>query len=444
MKRADPEEVRNIKDQVIKYLNESARGSTSWTRTTCFVCGRQSRGYNHNVKDCIQIVDVSLQANGQMRYAQASGRPLNTCVRGSHAHEMYAEQLACATNGEGRFATVEKFRELEGQGATPCPQCGDVFPSHQPEHCPNYPYLAVGDQGFKAAYDAQALAILEQLQVVAGKITGEETAGAACPSCTESDEHHNWRSCLKRMKCRKGPEGNWEMEPPGDPKDIPEGYQVSPCENCCTAVPNHSTDNCPHPECCNYGVWFAIARGEPYIVVLWGYLNGITEIDELCPICNWFVMRNIGVLRHNNPKECLKNCWITLKEGGDQLEIKFDAGKEPSPMNLCVGGQHAHESWQEYRQCYAQLQEKYTLCQEIHALRGDKTHEFCRVCADIFADHADAQCPVEPGSENPSLLSFWDSPTGSFVRFIGMMVEHANGTQMGPCPLCSIQEDQHN
>ena len=29
MKRADPEEVRNIEDKVIEYLNESARGTTS-------------------------------------------------------------------------------------------------------------------------------------------------------------------------------------------------------------------------------------------------------------------------------------------------------------------------------------------------------------------------------------------------------------------------------
>ena len=285
--------------------------------------------------------------------------------------------------------------------------------------------------------------------MVASKIAGEETTDAACPSFTESDDHHNWRGCLKRMKCCKGPEGNWETEPPGDPQDLPEGYQVSPCENCCTIIPNHSTDNCPHPECCYYGVQFTIARGEPYIMVLQasrrGYLNRITEIDELCPICKWFVMRNIeGVVKYHNPEECLKSCRIVLKEGGDQWEIKFDAGEEPSPVNLCAGGQHAHESWQEYRQCYANLQEKYSLCRELRALRGDKTHELCQVCADIFVDHANAQCPIGPGSENPSLLSFWDDPTGSLIWFIGTMVEHANGTQTGPCPLCTIQEDQHD
>ena len=77
-------------------------------------------------------------------------------------------------------------------------------------------------------------------------------------------------------------------------------------------------------------------------------------------------------------------------------------------------------------------------------MRGTKTHELCQVCADIFVDHAEAQCPVGPGFENPSLLGFWDDPIGSFVRFIGTLVEHMRGTQTGSCPLCNVQEDQHD
>ena len=71
-------------------------------------------------------------------------------------------------------------------------------------------------------------------------------------------------------------------------------------------------------------------------------------------------------------------------------------------------------------------------------------HDLCQVYADIFADHTEAECPVGPGFENPSLLGFWDNPVGSFVRFIGTMVEHAGGAQTGPCPLCKVQEDQHD
>ena len=75
---------------------------------------------------------------------------------------------------------------------------------------------------------------------------------------------------------------------------------------------------------------------------------------------------------------------------------------------------------------------------------GKTTHELCRVCVDIFADHAEVECPAGPGSESPSLLEFWDNPISSFVRFIGTMVEHARGIQTGPCPLCKVQENQHN
>ena len=136
--------------------------------------------------------------------------------------QTYADQLECATNGDGGFTVIKVFVELERKGATPCPWCGDVFPTHQPEHCPNYPYLTTGDQGFQAAYSAWVVAILERLQALASQIDGGETADDACPSCTESDGHHDWRSCLKRMICHRKLDGKWETEPPGDPQDLPE------------------------------------------------------------------------------------------------------------------------------------------------------------------------------------------------------------------------------
>ena len=119
--------------------------------------------------------------------------------------------------------------------------------------------MATGDQVFKAAYDARALAVLGRLQAVADGITGEEVANKACPSCTESGDHHNW-SCLKRMKCRKGPEENWETEPPGDPQDVPGGYQAGFCEKCCTVISDHLADDYPHPESRNCGVQFALSQ----------------------------------------------------------------------------------------------------------------------------------------------------------------------------------------
>ena len=273
----------------------------------------------------------------------------------------------------------------------------------------------------------------------------------ACTSCTVSDDHHDWRSCLKRMICQRNQDGEWETQPPGDPQDLLEGYQVNPCENCCRIVPSHSLDNCPHPEFSNYGVRFAIIRGARCVAPIRAsqrsYLNGIVEIEALCPVCNWFIMRDVGgVVTYHNPQSCLKNCRMVLNEQGDKWVIKIDDDEEDesSLLSLCADGQHAHKSWQEYRKCYAELQEKYTYHQELRTLRGNTTHELCRVCVDIFADHAEAECPVGPGSKSPSLLEFWDNPVGSFVRFIGTMVEHTRGIQTGPCPLCKVQEDQHD
>ena len=47
----------------------------------------------------------------------------------------------------------------------------------------------------------------ERLRVVLDKIEGEGDTSDACPSCTESGDHHDWRSCLKRMICRR----NWRV-----------------------------------------------------------------------------------------------------------------------------------------------------------------------------------------------------------------------------------------
>ena len=68
-----------------------------------------------------------------------------------------------------------------------------------------------------------------------------------------------------------------------------------------------------------------------------------------------------------------------------------------------------------------------------------------RVCADIFADHASDQCPIGAGAERSIIAQFVGlTRQENFVRFIGMMVEYTNGMQTGPCPICAIQEDQHD
>ena len=122
--------------------------------------------------------------------------------------------------------------------------------------CPSY-----GLYGSISIYYKAGLHVSGCMHTYTYNLTGVGTAGDACPSCTVSDDHHDWRSCLKRMICQRNRDGEWEMQPPGDPQDLPEGYQVNPCENCCRIVPNYSLDNCPHPEFSNYEVRFAIVRG---------------------------------------------------------------------------------------------------------------------------------------------------------------------------------------
>ena len=91
MKRASSEEVCNIEDHIGEYLSETLKPPGPQRTVNCFVCGRQARGSNHNIKDCIQIVEVSLQGNGRLRYAKAAKKPLNNCVKGFHTHQSYEE-----------------------------------------------------------------------------------------------------------------------------------------------------------------------------------------------------------------------------------------------------------------------------------------------------------------------------------------------------------------
>ena len=83
MKRASPEEVCDIEDHIGQYLSKTLKPSAARKMLNCFVCGRQARGSNHNIKDCMQITEVLLQGNEQLRYAKVAKKPLNNCVKGS-------------------------------------------------------------------------------------------------------------------------------------------------------------------------------------------------------------------------------------------------------------------------------------------------------------------------------------------------------------------------
>ena len=130
MKEVSSEEFCHIKDQIIEYLVKTAKLSGIQKKLTCFMCNRQTRDNKHNIKDCVQNVDVFIQVDGSLRYTKGTGWPLNTCVKGAHLHQTYAELVDCVMKGNGGTEVVKKFERLGGEGATPCPQCGDVFPTH--------------------------------------------------------------------------------------------------------------------------------------------------------------------------------------------------------------------------------------------------------------------------------------------------------------------------
>ena len=137
MKRASLEEGHDIEDHIGQYLSEILKPSATRRMLNCFVCGRQARDSNHNIKDCMQIAEVSLQGNRWLWYARAVNEALNNFVKGFHTHQSYEEQLKCANGGDGSFTTIEEFARMEGKGAVPCSLCGDVFPTHNSRDCPN-------------------------------------------------------------------------------------------------------------------------------------------------------------------------------------------------------------------------------------------------------------------------------------------------------------------
>ena len=155
------------------------------------------------------------------------------------------------------------------------------------------------------------------------------------------------------------------------------------------------------------------------------------------------MQRHIDTCTYHNPEDCLQGACITLTEMGEQWEIDW-RGSGELPVSICASGEHTHANWPEYRECYGKIREKLNCRRELHAIRGAKTHELCRKCIDIFADHAEAQCPIDPEQVNLSLLDLWENPTIGFVKLVGTMANRVRKIHKGPCPLCKANEEQHD
>ena len=133
MKNARDEEVRNIEDQIIDYLIETAKLPRNQTQLCCFMCNRKARDNKHDIQDCFQIVEVSLKEDGNLEYTKVTGKkPLNLCVKGAYTHQTYTELVDCITKGDGGTEVVREFERLEREGANPCCECGNVFRIHLP------------------------------------------------------------------------------------------------------------------------------------------------------------------------------------------------------------------------------------------------------------------------------------------------------------------------
>ena len=175
---------------------------------------------------------------------------------------------------EGLEERKAEFEWIERLGEKPCSY---VFPDHQPDQC---------SKGFQAAYATYANVVLDQMKSLADKIAGQLREDVACPTCTEATVGHNWRSCLKWLKCKRDPAGNWHSELPGDPSATTRWYVNVSCGQCCMVVPE---TECPNPESHNYGVCVTLANQCGLIKKIQdtrrGYLNGILDEGDKCPLC---------------------------------------------------------------------------------------------------------------------------------------------------------------
>ena len=134
---------------------------------------------------------------------------------------------------------------LLNAGGNPCPKCGDVFTDHSIADCAKHFYLQTGDDGFQEALNDGAYVVLERLEGLYERLMSGVPAGTPCVACAGDEVPHDYRVCLKRLKCKKGDNGEWVSEPPGDPTQLPQGRFQTPCTGCGLIVPDHQVGNCP-------------------------------------------------------------------------------------------------------------------------------------------------------------------------------------------------------
>ena len=211
-----PECFREVQDAVCEFLN--ALTST----TICTVCGKPC-SLSHNPLKCVKELEVYVQ-DGTLKWRLGKrGQKVNTCVRTDdrHQHDDYEEARQCYLKcKEAQAARKKEIQNLLNDGGNPCPRCGDVFADHTIARCVKYSYLVAGDDGFQNALNDGAYIALERLEGLHERLTVGVPEGTPCVSCAGNEVPHDYRGCLKRLKCKKGEDGEWVSEPPGRPSPV--------------------------------------------------------------------------------------------------------------------------------------------------------------------------------------------------------------------------------
>ena len=398
-----PDHFQEVQDAVCQYLNDPTAISL------CTLCQKQCH-VDHNPLICAKELEAYI-AEGTLNWRIGKRRhKVNTCICPGtrHQHVGYEEARQCYLRCDGaQSARKQEIQKLLAAGGNPCPQCGDVFADHTVANCVKYSYSVAGDDGFQNALNEGAYVVLERLEGLHELLTKGVPEGTPCVSCAGSEEPHDYRGCLKRLKCKKGADGTWVSEPPGDPAGLPRGRFQMACTVCGSLIPDHQAGDCRVKRTVNYGLLYLLERERPIKIIAartqkCKYLNGgLDLLKEVCKSCDEpLVKQEGGKPVFHDPEQCL-NRWVVYrtKEGALKIRPRVD-----EPITRCISSQHTHTTWEVFMKCQDDYEERQGLIAIVQRFKGDE-RRWCQRCTDYFAEHREEECPWEDGG-NPTLAKY--------------------------------------
>ena len=413
-----PECFREVQDAICEFLN--ALTST----TVCTVCDKPC-SLSHNPLKCVRELEVYVQDGTLNWRIGRHRRKVNTCVHTDdrHQHNDYEEARQCYLKCKGAQAARKKeIQNLLNAGGNPCPRCGGVFADHTVARCVKYSYLMAGDDGFQDTLTDGAYIALERLEGLHDRLTVGVPEGMPCVSCAGNEIPHDYRGCLKRLKCKKGENGEWVSEPLGDPAQLPSGRFLTACTGCGSLVPDHQVGNCKEKRTMNYGLFYMLEKERPAIIVearrqKWKYMNGALDLNEPCASCEGSLVREVGeLLAFHDPELCL-NRWVVYRTKEGELKFKL---RTEEPVNHCISSQHTHTTWEAFLQCQEDWGEWQEAMGEIQQFRGNE-RRWCQRCTDYFVTHKVEECPRE-GRGNATLAKFLEAKDMGLFRLLRIVV----------------------